>query len=194
MVSLRRLGLVVIVGVASLVPTLASAGEGRQERAFAPDQRVWMDLIAGDYTIEAGRDDRIVVRWTDRSENHVQVDVDVRGADASIATRGSGDHNLRVVVELPQRTAMTVRLSAGDLTIRGIGGSKDIHSWAGDVDIEVGRPDDYRSVEASVTAGDLDAAAFDVSKGGLFRSFSWHGPGKDDLVVRLTAGDLRLRR
>ncbi len=134
------------------------------------------------------------MRWTDSSGSHVQVDVTVRGGQASVVTKGSDNHNLRVTIELPERTAITVRLSAGDLTIRGVRGNKDIHSWAGDVDIEVGNPDDYRSVEASVTAGDLDASAFQVSKGGLFRSFSWHGPGHDDLVVRLTAGDLRLRR
>jgi hypothetical protein len=45
-----------------------------------------------------------------------------------------------------------------------------------------------------VTAGDLNASAFDVKKGGLFRSFSWKGPGTYKLDVRLTAGDLRLIR
>ena len=59
--------------------------------------------------------------------------------------------------------------------------------------IEVGPREDYRSVQASVTAGDLSARPFDVTKGGLFRSFSWQGQGKYSLTARLTAGDLTLR-
>ena len=39
--------------------------------------------------------------------------------------------------------------------MRGIAGSKDVESWAGNVDIAVGAPNDYSTVDASVTAGDL---------------------------------------
>jgi hypothetical protein len=97
-------------------------------------------------------------------------------------------------VEVPARTDITSRLSAGDFRIQGISGNKDVSSWAGNVVIEVVRPEEYKTVSASVTAGDLDASAFDVKKGGLFRSFSWKGPGTYKLDVRLTAGDLRLIR
>jgi hypothetical protein len=45
-----------------------------------------------------------------------------------------------------------------------------------------------------VTAGDLDASAFDVKQNGLFRSFSWKGPGRYTLTVQLTAGNLRLTK
>jgi hypothetical protein len=98
-----------------------------------------------------------------------------------------------VVVELPARTDLTTRLSAGGLNIHGVAGSKNIRVWAGDITIDVGRAEDYRTVEARVTAGDLSASAFRVSKGGLFRSFSWRGPGTYELSVHLTAGDLKLR-
>jgi hypothetical protein len=95
---------------------------------------------------------------------------------------------------VPAQTDITTRLSAGDFRIRGITGNKDISSWAGNVVVEVSRPDEYKNVSASVTAGDIDASAFDVKKGGIFRSFSWKGPGRYKLTVRLTAGDLQLTR
>lgn len=194
MTPMRRalIVLALTVGWAGAAP--ATAGQGTTEKAFSPGGRVRMDLSAGAYRIEAGRDDRIVVRWESRhgDEGFVHVDVSVRGADASISARGPKDR-FSVVIELPARTDIDTRLTAGDLRIRDIVGSKDIHLWAGDVDVDVCRPEEYRSVEAGVTVGELSATAFHVTKGGLFRSFSWRGPGKYNLKVNLTAGNVSLR-
>lgn len=179
------------------VTTAAAAGqkEGKLERPFAPGRHLWMDLSSGNYIVQPGTDDKIVVRWdsTDPDSNNIRVTLEARGNDASVVTTGESSH-FRVVVEVPAQTDITSRLSAGDFRVQGVTGNKDISSWAGNVVIQVSRPDDYKTVSASVTAGDLDASAFDVKKGGLFRSFSWKGPGKYALTVRLTAGDLRLTR
>jgi hypothetical protein len=69
---------------------------------------------------------------------------------------------------LPTRSGLRVRLTAGDLTVEGIEGNKDIESHAGDLTIDVGRAEDYHRVDASLWAGDLQAPPFNVSKGGLF--------------------------
>lgn len=178
-----------------LLPGSAAAQGATVERQFAPGGQVRMDLSAADYTIEAGRDDRILVRWEVHSPEdaaRVKVDIQRQGSAATITTKGP-HNNFRVLIELPARTDLRVELSAGELKIRGIEGSKDVGSWAGDIDIDVGRASDYATAEASVRAGDLTAPAFNVSKSGLFRSFSWKGPGRYTLRVKLTAGDLRLR-
>lgn len=65
-------------------------------------------------------------------------------------------------------------------------------SRAGDLNIDVGRTSDYGKLEASVKAGDINARPFNVSKGGLFRSFSWQGRGRYTLHASLLAGDLTL--
>jgi hypothetical protein len=57
-----------------------------------------------------------------------------------------------------------------------------------------GAPEQDRRVNASVRIGDLTADAFDVRKGGFFRSFEWTGQGEYDLRAHLTVGDLRLTR
>ena len=65
MMAVRRgvVVLMVVVGVAWA--TSAMAAEGATEKTFAPGQRVRMELSAGSYTIRAGRDDRIVLRYKD---------------------------------------------------------------------------------------------------------------------------------
>ena len=173
----------------------AGQKEGKLERPFAPGRHLWMDLSSADYTIQAGADDKVVVRWNtaDPDSNNIKVSLDARGSDAAIVTMGDSGHS-RFVVDVPARTDVTMRLSAGDVRIQGISGDKDISSWAGNIDIEVPRPDEYGSVSVSVTAGDLNASAFDVKKNGLFRSFSWKGAGRHTLTVRLTAGNIRLAK
>ena len=94
---------------------------------------------------------------------------------------------------MPFKSDLTIRLSAGDLTIAQIQGNKDVSAWAGDMKIEVPRANDYKWVDVSVTAGEFQAGPFGVAKSGLFRSFTWTGPGAYDMRVRLTAGHLVLR-
>ncbi len=195
MTGFRRAASVALILTGLALPAAAGQKDGRLERPFAPGRHLWMDLSAGRYIVQAGADDKVVVRWdtTDPDSRSIKVSLDARGNDAAVVTTGDTDH-FRIIVEVPTRTDITSRMSAGDFRIQGISGNKDLSSWAGNVVVEVGRPEDYGAVSARVTAGDLNASAFDVKKGGLFRSFSWKGPGTYKLDVRLTAGDLRLIR
>ncbi|MPY86972.1 MAG: hypothetical protein GEU99_03530 [Luteitalea sp.] len=194
-------GTIAIAAVASALvvqPTASSPvsdDANRLERPFAPGGRITMNLSAGDYTIEGSSDARIRLQWETRDPEDardVKVQANVEGTDAQIKTDGPSN-GFRVTIEIPARSDVSVRLSAGDLTLRDVEGHKDISAWAGDLKIGIGRAADYRRVDASVTAGDLQAAPFKVSKGGLFRSFTWEGSGRYDLRARLTAGDLTLR-
>ena len=60
------------------------------------------------------------------------------------------------------------------------------------MNIDIGRTEDYRSVEASVWAGEVNASPYQARKGGLFRSFDWRGQGPYRLEARLKAGEVRL--
>jgi hypothetical protein len=99
-----------------------------------------------------------------------------------------------VRIEVPQRSDLVVRLSAGELHIHRIEGSKDVSARAGEIDLEVGAREQYRRVDASVTIGELNASAFDINKGGFFRSFTLAGQGKYDLRARLTVGEMNISR
>jgi hypothetical protein len=164
-------------------------------RPFSQNGKIRMELSAGDYIISGSKDERIHIRWSVRDADQlsrVHARADVRGADASIATDGPSNNGLRFDIQVPDRSDLHVRMTAGDIRIEDVRGNKDIELHAGDVRIDVGNAEDYNSVDASVWAGDIKAEPFNTIKGGLFRSFEWNGHGLYRLHVGLKAGDLRL--
>ena len=184
--------------VAILATTLSardSGTSGSLERPFASNGTVKMDLVAGDYQITGGPDDRVRLDWTVRDPEalaRVRARADVRDRELSITTDGPGNKGLKFIITVPARSDLYVRLSAGDLTIEDVHGNKDVELRAGDLRIDVGRAEDYHRVDASLWAGDISAPPFRVSKGGLFRSFNWTGTGQFRLHAHLMAGDLDL--
>jgi hypothetical protein len=190
--------LAVVVAVTLLgssLPAVQSTTGTAVDKAFAPGGAITMKLAAGDYDINGRTDQKIRVAWrVDHAEDasRVKAEVDIHGTKALVATTGV-KNGMHFTIDVPARSDIDVDLSAGDLQIRGIEGNKKIESWAGDMSIDVGKPEQYRDVEASVRAGDLSARPFNVMKEGLFRSFKWTGKGPYSLHVKLFAGDLTLR-
>lgn len=168
---------------------------GSLERAFTANGRISMDLSAGEYRISGTGGSRIRLDWSvkDREKlSKVRARADVRGREATIATDGPDNSDLDVAIQVPARADLHIRLTAGELTIESIEGNKDVALHAGDLNIDIGRAEDYGRVEASVWAGEVNASPFQANKGGLFRSFSWQGRGPYRLEARLKAGEVRL--
>ena len=164
------------------------------ETAFVAGGDITMVLSAGGYRISESPDNHIRLSWSVRDESklrRVRADTQVDGSEATIVMDGPSN-NFEATIEVPARSDLTIRLSAGELSVEDIRGDKDIRLRAGELNIDVGRPEDYAHVEGSVTAGEIDAAPFDVGTGGLFRSFEWEGDGEYELRARLTAGELSL--
>ena len=188
-----------LLGTALLAaPALRAVQESRAtdslQRAFTANGRIKMDLSAGEYHISGSPDNQIRLDWSvgDASQlSKVTATAEVHGSDATITTDGPSNH-FRVNIQVPTRSDLYVRLSAGDLNVQKVEGNKDVELYAGDVRIDVGRAEDYHSVDASVWAGDLNAEPFQIRKEGLFRSFDWKGKGPYRLHVHLKAGDVRL--
>ena len=164
------------------------------ETAFVANGQISIVLSAGGYRISESPDNRIRLSWSVRDQRqlrHVQAYADVDGSEATIVLDGP-TNNFRATIEVPARSDLSVKLSAGELSVEDIVGDKDIRLNAGELRIEVGHPEDYSHVEASVWAGEIDAAPFRIEKGGLFRSFEWRGDGQYKLRARLKAGELKL--
>jgi hypothetical protein len=165
------------------------------EKPFAAGGRITMDLSAGEYEITGATDPRIRLDWevkdTDRLDD-VDNRVTVDGTRARVSTDGPSG-NFRVRIQVPTPSNLRIRLTAGEMAIKGIEGDKDVELHAGELDIDVVRPEDYGRVDAGVWAGEIHASAFRVTKEGLFRSFDWKGKGKYRLHAHLKAGELRLR-
>jgi hypothetical protein len=181
-----------------MASALAAGQEARVsdslERPFVTNGRVSMDLSAGEYRIVGASDNRIRLEWSVRDSSelrNVRARAEVRGSEARISTDGPTNH-FKVAIQVPARADLYIRLTAGELKVENVQGNKDIESHAGELNIDVGRADDYNHVEASIWAGEIHAPPYSISKEGLFRSFDWKGRGPYRLHARLKAGELRL--
>lgn len=172
----------------------AALAEDVLERAFVSGGRVVMELSAGGYEVIGTGTDQIRVDWRRSDARNVDVDVTVKGREATVFIDGPLHKGAEAIIEVPRRTDLVVRLSAGELLIKGVEGHKDVSARAGEIDIQLGRPEQYRRVEASVNIGELNASAFNQNKEGFFRSVTWIGKGTYDLRARLTVGELNLAR
>lgn len=186
----------IVLLTGSIAANQAGSSAQPVERPFGKAGTIKMQLSAADYRISGRSDDRIRIAWrADRAEDagNVKAEVEVHANVATLVTSGVRHGGVHFTIDVPARSDIEIDLTAGDLDVRGIEGSKRVESWAGDVSIDVGQPEQYRLVEASVRAGDLTAAPFKVSKGGLLRSLNWTGKGPYSLRAKLFAGDLTLR-
>ena len=168
------------------------------EEPFVSGGSLRVRLESGAYVIQPTDAEKIVVTVsadTHDAERQAQVVIQRHRSDATVTVRNTPDrHHFRAVIEVPRRTDLQVRMTAGDLHVRPIEGSKDVELNAGELVIEVPKPEEYGHRDAGVWAGSVEAAAFDVSKGGLFRSFDQAGPGKYRLHAHVLSGEIQLQR
>jgi hypothetical protein len=167
------------------------------EAHFQPGGQLNMRLRSGD--IEVRGIDSPVVRVScelkhDEEAQEVTITFKGSGHSGDLRIHGGPHNDIRFRIEVPKSSHLFVRSPAGDLTVKGVVGDKDVEIHAGDLTIEVGNPADYSHTDASVYAGDLNASAFGVTKDGLFRSFNKDNPaGKYRLHAHVAAGDLVLK-
>lgn len=178
-----------------LIPVALQA-EGNLRQKFISGGTVRMHLEAGGYSVIAGDSDDIVVTLRGHSEERVkEVQVEIRpsASSADVYVRNTPHSNFQATIEVPRRTNLWVRLSAGEVNVDAIEGDKNIEVRAGQITINVPHPEQYGHRDASVMTGSIEASAFDVSEGGLFRSFEQSGPGKYRLHTHVLTGEIDLR-
>jgi hypothetical protein len=162
------------------------------EAAFVSGGKIEMQLDGGNYTVRPAGGNAIRVTLGGNL-GAAKVDVATEDTHANVLVKETPRNNFQATIEVPQTADLVIRLAAGDLTLEGISGNKDVESNAGNVDIVTGDSKDYASVDASVQAGDIKAEAFGESQSGLFRKLTWSGKGKYTLRAKLIAGSLTLR-
>ena len=171
-----------------------------QNHPFAVDSpsgsNLRLHLRSGEFRIVGRDDNKIAVHFNGRNADNAR-DLTVRfrrsDDDADLRIFGGPKNNLEITIEVPSSSRLFVRMPAGDLSVEDVSGDKDVELHFGELTIAVGNAADYSHVDASVVTGDLEAAPFGESHGGLFRSFEKHGTGKYKLHAHVGAGDLTLR-
>jgi hypothetical protein len=163
---------------------------------FNSGGKLRMYLRSGDFHIVGGSDNRITVRITGRNADRasdIRVQLEGSNNSADLTVSGGPRNDLEVRIEVPKKTGLYVRMSAGNLELQHVTGDKDAELHAGELLIDVGDASDYSRVDASVYSGGLEASPFGESHGGLFRSFHKEGNGRYHLHAHVGAGDLTLQ-
>lgn len=163
---------------------------------FNSGGKLRMYLQSGSFHIIGGSDNKITVRITGRNaDNASDMRVQLQGSNnsADLTVSGGPKNDLEVIIEVPKKTGLFVRMPAGNLELHHVTGDKDAELHAGELVIDVGDASDYSRVDASVYSGGLEASPFGESHGGLFRSFHKEGNGRYHLHAHVGAGDLTLQ-
>jgi len=169
--------------------------EAQVQQAFPAGGRVYFDLSPGGYTIRASDSDQITVVYHASSEaqlRSVKATIQITGSIARVSVSNTPHNNFSAEIEVPRQSGLKVRMFAGEVIVDGVQGDKDVQVTTGRIEIRIPHPDEYGDREASVSAGSIEASAFDVSKGGLFRSFEQSGRGKYRLRAHVTTGEIDL--
>lgn len=162
------------------------------EAKFPAGGRVRLDLCPSGVEVEGTNDAVIRVSYHPERDN-VRVRINASGDRADVKVTGCPHNNFQVRIQIPKSSSLYARMMAGQLDVRDVTGDKDVELSFGQVNVDLGQPDQYSHVDASVNTGQVNAAAFNVSKGGLFRSFDHNGPGKYKLHAHVGAGQVDLR-
>ena len=120
---------------------IAARSDQPIETPFQAAGHIRMSLSPAGYRVVGGPQNKVRITWRVRRselESQVHADATVRGNTAVITTRAPRS-GVDFTIEVPARSDLDIELSAGDLDIRAVEGSKRIDSWAGDVTVDVGK-------------------------------------------------------
>lgn len=186
--------LLLALGTAAIAQNARIDGVGKNpvEAQFVPGGRIHMDLCSSGVDLIGKDEGKLRVSY-EPDRGNVKVRIHTSGDHADLIVSDCPRNNFRVTIEVPKSSALYVRMMAGELTVRDISGDKDVALHFGQLTMDVGKPEGYAHVDASVNSGEINASAFHIEKGGLFRSFDRSGPGKYRLHAHVGAGELDLR-
>lgn len=117
------------------------------------------------------------------------------GGERRLKIEGGASHHggVQIQIEVPRKTALSVKMGAGQVIVKDVQGNDDIDLYAGQVTITSGRWWDYREVHASVDVGQVSAPAYGEDKGGFFRSFDKRSAsGEYALRAHVMTGQIEL--
>jgi hypothetical protein len=193
------------VGLLSLCVTLANAASSKEEtlnlgqRSMGDTPMIKtlrLHLRDGDYRIVGVDSDDITVRTDGKNKplaKKMKVRFNRKGDVLDLTLLNVPKNELQVTIEIPKETGLYARMRAGDLSVVGVAGDKDLELTGGDLSVQVPDPKDYGPVDLSVKFGDVSGSQFGNPKGWMGNSIRWDGSGKYRLHAHVFAGDLTLK-
>ncbi|MGB6484814.1 MAG: hypothetical protein WBE86_15115 [Candidatus Acidiferrales bacterium] len=181
-------------------PSVTSeTGKDHFEAPFSSGGDLRMYIRSSGVRITGSDENKIAIQFSVRDQgslDDVRVKLKQDGNRGDLDITGGPSNNFQIDIKIPRQSNLYVRMFAGELDIDHVDGNKDLQIHAGEIDVRLPNALDYGPVDVSVTTGDLEANAFGVSKGGLFRSFRTNTAlhkntaGKYSLHAHVGAGEL----
>jgi hypothetical protein len=187
---------VTTVAVADKSAAASEVAKDSFQAEFPSGGLIRMHVRSGDIVVRGTDENKVQVHyWGEKAyrSGEVQVSLNATGNTGDLRVSGGPHNDFHIEILVPRNSNLYLRIPAGAVEVDDLTGDKDIELHAGDLTVGMGKPGDYAHVDASVTTGGLDADPFDVSEGGLFRSFKKEGYGKYRLHAHVGAGQLTLR-
>jgi hypothetical protein len=193
----RSMLALVVVALLSFTPMVWSQAANERSAVYdlAAGSQIRMDLEAGEYVIKGSPDEKVRIVWSAdrvRDAENVKVRFNVNQDGGTLHMKDT--KKAHITIHVPSRSDVRINLSAGELSLFGIEGNKDIELTAGELRVNVGDPAAYRDVSSSVSIGEINARPFQVNKDGFFRSFQHVGQGKYSLRAAVGVGEVHLSR
>lgn len=163
---------------------------------FPSGGQLELHIRSGEIHIVGSDEDKIVVRVEGKQGSEstdIKATFEQTGRFGKLRITGGPNNDVKITIQVPRKSDLSVHVSAGDVEVKDIVGNKKVDLSAGNLTIEVGNAADYAHVQASVTTGSIEGGPFGQSKGGLFRSFEKFGNGKYKLVAHIGAGAVTLK-
>jgi len=155
-----------------------------------------LHLQDGDFRIVGGDSDEITIHTSGKNAAlaaKMKVQIRRNGDALDLTLSHVPKNEVRVTIAIPRETSLYARMRAGDLTVDGIAGDKDVELMAGDLSIQVADATEYGPVDLSVKLGDLHGDQFGDPKGVVGNKLKQDGTGKYKLHAHVFAGDLTLK-
>lgn len=155
-----------------------------------------LHLRDGDYRIVASDSDDITIRTDGKNREgakQVRVRLKRTGDSLDITLTHVPKKECQITIIVPKETNLYARMRAGDLSVDGVAGDKDLELLAGDLTIQGADSADYGPVDLSVKFGDVHGDQFGTPKGTVGNSLRHDGSGRYRLHAHVFAGDLTLR-
>jgi hypothetical protein len=176
----------------------AAIGEGHPlQGELNRISNVRFHLQDGDFRIVGGDSDEITIRTNGKNaaqaKKKMKVQIRRTGDALDVTFTRVPKSEVQVTIAIPRETALYARMRAGDLSIDGVTGDKDLELLAGDLSVQVSDPADYGPVDLSVRLGDLSGSQFGDPRGRVGNSLRRDGSGKYRLHAHVFAGDLTLK-
>jgi hypothetical protein len=163
---------------------------------LSPINNLRLHLRDGDYRIVASDSDDITIRTDGKNREgakKVKVLLKRSGDSLDITLTHVPKNECKVTIEVPRETNLYARMRAGDLSVDGVTGNKDLELLAGDITIQGTDSAEYGPVDLSVKFGDVHGEQFGSPKGVVGNSLRHDGNGRYRLHAHVFAGDLTLR-